>query len=65
MIKKIYICDKCGLETELSDHIYWIKLFDYTDKDSYIKMICVECYYNIKKLIDNNYMVLDPEELRK
>lgn len=65
MIKRIYICDKCGNETENEEHIKWCKLVDFAGDGSYLKMICLDCFEEIKSLIDNNYMVLDPEELRK
>lgn len=65
MIKKIYICDMCGYETVNENGFKWIKIFDNNDEVSYLKMICLNCIYDITKLIDNNYMVLDPKELRK
>lgn len=65
MIKKIYVCDECGNETENEKNIKWIKLFDYDDTICDLKMLCNDCYNDIKKLIYNNLMVIDPEELRK
>lgn len=65
MIKKIYICDKCGFETEISDKITIIDLVAYEGGLRYHKMVCKDCENEIRELIDNNYMVLDPEDLRK
>ena len=65
MIKKIYICDRCGIDTDQSDKVRYVELLTYSGDMMYQKMVCLLCYSDIKKLIDFNYMVLDPEDLRK
>lgn len=65
MIKKIYICDRCGIETEQSDKVGYVELLTYSGDMMYQKMVCLNCYGDIKKMIDFNFMILDPEELRK
>lgn len=65
MIRKIYICDKCGVETEISDNMTNIQSVAYEGGLRYHKMVCKVCEKDIRMLIDNNFMVLDPEELRK
>lgn len=65
MIKTIYICDKCGNETEDLKKSQEVVFYDWEDDIYYRKRLCNECEEEIRKLIDNNYMVIDPEELRK
>lgn len=65
MRKVIYICDECGNETENSSKIWYLKIADIADTDSYIKMLCPECVKEIKRLIDEHLMVIDPEDLRR
>lgn len=65
MIKTIYICDKCGIETEDLKKSQEVVFYDWVGDIYYRKRLCKECEEEILKLIDNNYMVIDPEELRK
>lgn len=63
MRKVIYICDKCGNETEDSSKIWYLKIADICDTESYIKMLCLECVKDIKRLIDENLMVYSEYDL--
>lgn len=65
MIKTIYICDQCGYETENARNSYEVVLYDWEDDIYYKKRLCKDCESEIRRLIDNNFMVIDPEELRK
>lgn len=64
MIKTIYICDKCGNETEDLKKSQEIVFYDWEDEIYYRKRLWNEWEEEIRKLIDN-FMVIDQEELRK
>ena len=62
MRKVIYICDKCGVETEDICKVNELTI----EKGAALlfnKILCEECVNNVMKLINNNLMVIDPEDL--
>lgn len=65
MRKVIYICDKCGVETENVLKTWYLRIKDADELTSYSKLLCPECSEEIKRLIENNLMVIDPEDLYK
>lgn len=65
MRRVIYSCDKCDFETEDISKIYWLKIEDEKNNFGYIKMLCADCVNEIKGLIDNKFMIIDSDELRR
>lgn len=63
MRKVIYICDKCGVETEDIFKTWYLRIEDAEDNTAYSKLLCTECSEVVKRLINENLMALNPEDL--
>ena len=55
----------CGFETRVKENIGFCEFKTYSGDVIYQSMVCKNFENEIRKLIDNNFMVIDPEELRK
>lgn len=64
MIKTIYSCDCCGMESDLKMNFNFLEVSK-GDCLLYDRMLCEDCLNDIKKLIDDKYMVIDPEDLTR